>query len=529
MSPEHTAPPLVILAIDAADIELVKRWTESGHMPTLAGVMRTGCFLEVGGADLINETGSWISLYSGVAKTTHGFYSIRQLVSGTYTLVQTNAAVAKDAPPFWRFLRGGTKKAAIVDPPEFNVVPDVPGIQLTNWAAHESERLWEMARSLPEQVLPSVRAKFGSGDKLATFAHRGTEADDFADYQRALARIATKGLVCRDVIGRDSFDVVVATFFEAHTIGHRLWSYQPEFAPPNRLSNGLRDLYQAIDGELARTLADLPPHANVFIMSAYGMAGMYPTTGLMDAFLHQLGYQVPRRLEQVIEGNRFNPLTRMLTQMLPRLRRAIPQPVRKWVSQFLPAKVQEQLIASDFAANTDWSRSLAFGIPNLYNGQIRLNVRGREPQGIVEPGAEYDAMLDRLEADLKQLIDPKTGRPAVARVFRSADAFHVGIDHVLPDLFVEWEWAPHFMDEVLHPKGKLVQDPEHYHRSSFHRPTGFVAAAGPWIPRNPTTHTVDVRDLAPTFLSMLDVPIPDTMTGHPLSFVQRPVSAAARA
>jgi predicted AlkP superfamily phosphohydrolase/phosphomutase len=521
MSPQPATPPLVILAIDAADIELVKRWTASGHMPTLAGIMRAGCFLEIGGADLVNEMGSWISLYSGVAKSTHGFYSVRQLVPGTYTLAQTNTAVAKDAPPFWRFLRGGTKTAAIVDPPELDIIPDVPGVQLTNWAAHESERLWEMARSLPEHVLTEVRAKYGSGDKLSTFAQHGTEEEDFADYQRALARIGTKGMVCRDVIGRDTFDVIVATFFEAHTIGHRLWSYQPEFAPPNRLSNGLRDLYEAIDGELARTLAELPSDANVFIMSAYGMAGMYPTTGLMDAFMHQLGYQVPLRTEQLAAGDRFDPLTL--------LRRAIPQPVRKWVSQFLPATVQEQLIASDFAANTDWSRSLAFGIPNLYNGQIRINVRGREPQGIVEPGAEYNALLDRIEADLKQLIDPTTGRPAVARVFRSADEFHVGIDHVLPDLFVEWEWAPHFMDTVLHPKATLMQEPGHYHRSSFHRPAGFVAAAGPWIARDTQPHAIDLRDLAPTFLAMLDVPIPATMTGHPVPSVQRPASVAAHA
>ncbi len=519
MSSQPPVPPLVILAIDAADIELVKRWTAEGYMPTLAGVMQRGCFLEVGGADLVNEMGSWISLYSGVAKTTHGFYSVRQLVPGTYTLMQSNAAVAKDAPPFWRFLRGSSKKAAIVDPPELNVVPDVPGVQLTNWAAHESERLWEKSRSIPEHVLPEIRAKFGAGQKLSTFAHRGTEEQDFADYERALERIATKGLVCRDVISRDRFDVTVATVFEAHTIGHRLWSYQPEFAPPNRLSNGLRDLYQAIDGELARTLAavtDSPASVNLCIVSAYGMAGMYPTTGLMEAFLRQLEYQVPLRAEQLIAGQRFDPLTLV--------RRAVPQPVRKWASQFLSATTQERLIASDFAANTDWTRSVAFGIPNLYNGQIRLNVRGREPQGIVEPGAEYDALLDRIEADLRQLIDPKTGQPAVARVFRSTDAFQVGIDHVLPDLFVEWEWAPHFMDEVVHPKARLVQEREHYHRSSFHRPTGFVAAAGPWIPQNASTEKVDVRDLAPTFLSMLDVPIPDSMTGQPLPFVQRPAS-----
>lgn len=516
---DRATPPVVILAIDAADVELVRRWAADGHMPTLAGIVERGCFLEVEGADLVNEMGSWISLFSGVAKHKHGFYSVRQLIPGTYTLEPTNTAVARNALPFWHALRGTDKQAAVIDPPELDVIPDVPGVQLTNWAAHESERLWEMARSLPTTVLSEIREKFGSGDKLATFAPHGTPDEDFADYHRALARIAMKGKVVRDVLARGEFDVVVGAFFEAHTIGHRLWSYQPEFSEPNRLSNGLRDLYEAIDGEIARTLADLPADSNVFIVSAYGMGGMFPTTGLVDAFLHQLYYQVPLGTDQLLAGRRSNPLALV--------RRAIPQPWRKWVSQFLPATVQERLIASDFATNTDWSQTLAFAIPSLYNGQIRLNVKGREPQGIIEPGADYESMLDRIEADFRQLIDPKTGRSAVRNVFRTAAAFDCGIDHALPDLFVEWEWAPHFMDTVVHPAATLVQEPEHYHRSSFHRPIGFVAAAGPSVPRDDTPRTVDVRDLAPTFLTLMGVPVPAVMDGKPLPFLRVPVAEPA--
>lgn len=503
-------PPLVIFGIDAGDIELVKRWSAEGYLPTLTRVIDTGAFFEVTGADLVNEMGSWISLFSGVAKHKHGFYSIRQLIPGTYSLEQAKAASAKDSEPFWRYLRGGSKKAAVIDPPELDAIPDVPGIQLTNWAAHESERLWEETRSEPPHILAEVIAKFGSGDKLDTFAKNGTFDDDVADYQRALARIALKGKVCRDILARDDFDLVVATFFEAHTVGHRLWSYQAEFSAPNRLTDGVRDLYQAIDRELALTLAELPGDCNVFIVSAYGMAGMFPTTGLVDAFLHDLGYQTPIATPQLVRGGATDPLAL--------LRRVIPQPVRKWVSQYLPPRVQERLIASDFAQRTDWSTTLAFSIPSLYNGQIRLNVRGREPQGIIEPGADYEAVLDRIEADFRLLIDPQTGRSAVANVFRTAAAFDCGVNHGLPDLFVEWEWAPHFLDKVEHPKATLVQEPGHYHRSSFHRPMGFIAAAGPAIPRADASRRVDVRDLAPTFLSLLDVPVPPVMDGTPSPF-----------
>lgn len=518
MLTEISTPPLVLLGIDAADIELVKRWSAEGYLPTFARIVGAGAFFEVTGADLVNETGSWVSLYSGVSKHKHGFYSIRQLIPGTYSLEPTAAASAKDSQPFWRFLHGSGKKAAVIDPAEFDAIPDVPGVQLTSWAAHESERLWEDTRSEPAHVLPEVIAKFGMGDKLETFVKNGTEADDYADYQRALARIALKGKVCRDIIARDRFDVVVATFFEAHTVGHRLWSYQAECREPNRLSDGLRDLYQAIDEELALTLAQLPSDANVFIVSAYGMAGMFPTEGLVEAFLRDLGYQTPLPARQLMGGSKTKPLALV--------RRAIPQSMRKWVSQYLPSSMQERLIASGFSQNTDWSATLAFGIPSLYNGQIRLNVKGREPQGIVAPGEEYEALLDRLEADFRLLVDPKTGRRAVANVFRTTTAFNCGIDHCLPDMFVEWEWAEHFMDTVQHPRATLVQEPGHYHRSSFHRPTGFIAAAGPAIPRDETTRTVDVRDLAPTFLSLLDIPIPAIMDGKPSPFFVNPATVS---
>ncbi len=43
--------------------------------------------------------------------------------------------------------------------------------------------------------------------------------------------------------------------------------------------------------------------------------------------------------------------------------------------------------------SVDWARSRAFAEPDLSTAFIRLNVRGREPAGIVEPGEEYEQLL----------------------------------------------------------------------------------------------------------------------------------------
>ena len=58
--------------------------------------------------------------------------------------------------------------------------------------------------------------------------------------------------------------------------------------------------------------------------------------------------------------------------------------------------------------NVDWSRTTAYalGLQGLY-----VNLAGREEQGIVAPGAEYEALLDRLEADLLAMVDERTAAP----------------------------------------------------------------------------------------------------------------------
>lgn len=64
----------------------------------------------------------------------------------------------------------------------------------------------------------------------------------------------------------------------------------------------------------------------------------------------------------------------------------------------------------------------------------------------------------------------------------------------------------------------IRQDREDYHRSIFHRPIGLLAAAGPAIGQDSIERKISIRNLAPTILSMLGIPIPSTMDGSPLKF-----------
>jgi predicted AlkP superfamily phosphohydrolase/phosphomutase len=71
-------------------------------------------------------------------------------------------------------------------------------------------------------------------------------------------------------------------------------------------------------------------------------------------------------------------------------------------------------------------------------GGVRLNVRGREPYGVVEPGADYEATCAMLEHELSSLVDPVSGRRIVERIVRPQVIYPGAHADALPDLAVVW-------------------------------------------------------------------------------------------
>ena len=84
-------------------------------------------------------------------------------------------------------------------------------------------------------------------------------------------------------------------------------------------------------------------------------------------------------------------------------------------------------------AHVDWSRTQAYsvGLNGLY-----LNLQGRERDGIVAPGAEADALLQKIAARLEAFRDPANGKPVVASAVLSRDAYHGDAKEGAPDIIV---------------------------------------------------------------------------------------------
>jgi predicted AlkP superfamily phosphohydrolase/phosphomutase len=158
--------------------------------------------------------------------------------------------------------------------------------------------------------------------------------------------------------------------------------------------------------------------------------------------------------------------------------------------------------------NIDWSETYAYSYGNV--GQIYLNRRGREPEGIVTE-AEADAILKELERALKSWVNPWSGERVVKRTYRKGEVYSARALERAPDLVFlpEDGYSPMGLSEFLSNRA-ISYSVAH---SGWHRMEGlFLGAGGPLQP-GLATH-LRLLDLYPTICKLLRVPIPPDLDGQ---------------
>jgi predicted AlkP superfamily phosphohydrolase/phosphomutase len=86
-----------------------------------------------------------------------------------------------------------------------------------------------------------------------------------------------------------------------------------------------------------------------------------------------------------------------------------------------------------FWENVDWSKTRAYA---MGLGEVYINLRGREAHGVVQPGAQYDALKNELKQKLVAMLDPQTGEHPVRRVLAREEIYRQFDPNMIPDLFV---------------------------------------------------------------------------------------------
>ena len=280
------------------------------------------------------------------------------------------------------------------------------------------------------------------------------------------------------------WDVLVGVIESTDRVQHMMWRLldqkHPMYDPALAAAYGdsILRVYRRADTFVSEVLTRLEPGTPVLIVSDHGFHSWRKAVNL-NSWLVQEGYMV-------LQGQ---------------------QPGEK--------KLDDLFGGGEFWENVDWSktRTYAMGI-----GQIYFNLRGRESQGIVSPGAEAAQLADELSAKLLTMTDPDDGSRIIRGVYKRDDVYsgqylqnaselQVGMED---GYRVSWQTtlggSPH---GIVYPNMKKW--------SADHGGYDFATTAGVLISSRPvSTPTPNIMDIAPTVLKYFGIAIPKDIDGKPL-------------
>jgi predicted AlkP superfamily phosphohydrolase/phosphomutase len=176
-----------------------------------------------------------------------------------------------------------------------------------------------------------------------------------------------------------------------------------------------------------------------------------------------------------------------------------------------------------FSSLFDWTKTRAYSLGSY--GNIYINVKGREPDGIVDPGDEYEQLRDAIITRLKELKDPTSGRQVVKKVYRREELYQGPFLHKAADLIVVWsDEGYHSVQRFGSKEDSIFGDELHFHLTKIrytghHRLNGIFAIRGNGVKKNFEINGAEIIDLAPTIFYVLGIPIPSDIDGKILTNV----------
>jgi len=438
-------PRVCCIGLDGAPHSLIQRMVAEGVMPKLAAIVREGSLRRMTSVYPWVSSVAWTTLQTGVNPGKHGIYGF---VDRDPATLKTYIPLANRirTPAVWDRLGRAGKRVVVMNVPVTYPVTPVNGVLVSGFLAP----LLNERAVYPATLLPTLQKL---GYRIDSDPAIGREDRDRAliDIHDALDKRARAFIHLMD---HEVWEFFLGVIMETDRLHHFFFEpmeqRHPVYAP------AFFDVYRRIDTFLGQVRERLEDSDVLMLMSDHGFCSIRQEV-FYNHWLAQRGYL-------------------------------------KFASR--PVTSLEQLAPDSLAYSLD-------------PGRIFINLKGRERDGWVTAGAEYEAVRDEIMASAGMLTDPHTGDRLIRRAYRREELY----DGPFRDLAADIILAP---ENGYDPKGALAKDvfmQKDAAMVGMHTyDDAFFYSSHAEIPDRP----VDIREIAPTVLAMLGQPIPTELDCLPL-------------
>ncbi len=509
---------LIIIGLDGATFDLIKPWAADGKLPTLARLMQDGVHGNLESTLPPVTSPAWPTFMTGKNPGKHGVFDFIRPRAGSFDMVNASQIHGQ---LLWEILSEagysvGVLNVPITYPPRKVNGYMVPGLLSPDQGktVYPADFLKPYEAELGKyRLTPNVQYKPGNEDEFIADIH------DLIDTQ---LRYALR------LMQDHPTDVLMLHFLASDNGSHALWRFMdkahPRYDPAlaEKYGGALQKLYQHLDQAVAAVVDQAQSTAvsgqrsavDVIVMSDHGFGPLHRTINLNILFLEKgLMFLKPKLFTRL----RYWAFRHGLTPA------GVYKVLSKLGLQNITARVSRKArneVVGKFLSfeDVDWSRTIAYAMGHV--GQIYINLKGREPFGIVEPD-RYTAARQKVIDALNTLIDPDTGKPMVDRIIPREEAAHGPYADQGADLHLILDDYKTIAFPLFATEGRVLT-PQIRGDSGCHRLYGIFIGNGAAFEKGNSISNARIIDLAPTILHILDVPVPDDMDGRVLSAALTP-------
>ena len=459
----QTAPKVVVIGLDCAEPTLV--FDKFAHrLPNLSRLREQGAWGVLRSCDPPITVPAWMSMMSSKDPGTLGYYGFRNRADHSYENMTMATSLVVKEPLLWDHLGRAGKKVIMLGVPQTYPTRPVNGLMVTDFLTPSIESQYTYPPELKVEIaaMPDVHpyefdVSFRDSDK--------------ARIRDSISRMTRKRFaLARHLLATKPWDFFMMVEMGTDRIHHAFWQYMDpnhhRYEAGNPLESVIEDYYVEVDREIGELLAILPSNTTVLVVSDHGGQCMEGGVALNEWLVRE-GYLVLHEYPKV------------------------------------PSRLE--------ALKVDWAKTTAWGSGGYY-GRLFLNVKGREPQGLIEP-ENYEATRSKIAAEL-EAMDDHTGKPMGTRVLRPESLYKTVRGAAPPDLFV------YFGDLRWRSVGTIGSGEIYTFENDTgpddanHAPEGMLIATGPAVTRPGKVGGMQLMDVTPTVLRLFGLDVPTDMQGH---------------
>lgn len=484
---------VLVIGADSGDPDMIERFIKAGDLPNLEALKARALSARIENPVGCDSGSAWTTFHSGLNPGHQPqFDGVRYFDPKDYSFKAYRREEA--APVLVDELSKAGQHCFVMDAPYTHLRPDINGIAVVDWLSHGSvDGTGELAyetkpASVAEEILTLVGSDPAGGIMCDDYLPE--TAADCQDFLRIhLERIRKKTRIIKHYLAKGAWDYFEAVYCDLHCVGHHLWHVNDKHHPRYRasleaaLGQPIRDCLIALDHAVGDILAMLDDRTIVIFYASHGIGPQYTATGLLDRLLFNLEH-----------GRKMGGHGRTLKGRLRSIWRSIPPDIRAGI---MPVKqhFSGALMHDEFLPDRHKRRYFEVYCTNGTGG-VRVNLKGREAHGIVDPD-DYNATLAEVSQAMSELVNVETGEPLVQKILRMHELFPGPYANGLPDLALIWNKHNPIRIVKSDRLGTLAQEYADA-RTGDHSGEGLFYAAGTGIPPLALNHKVRSVDFAPT-------------------------------